>query len=419
MYSLIDGNSFYNSCHQVFRPDLRGKPVITVSNNDGCAVAVNNQAKALNIPKFEPYFKIKALCEQHGVTVFSSNYELYSSLSLRMMQVIARFGPEQLIYSIDESFLNLDKCINIPCLREHGAAIRKAIWKECRIPVCVGTGPTLTLSKLANHAAKKLPGYQGVCVLDSVKETQRVLQAIDVGSVWGIGRKRTKALQFMGITTAAQLANFSPSKARKEFDVGVERTIRELNGEKCIPFDIARADKQQVFSTRSLGKRITEFDELRQAISLHVGIASRKIRAQQSLCEVLVCFAGNSPFDEKPVSFKAIHKFEYATADVDTLTSAACALAKTLYKEGVQYYKVGVGLIDLVDGRHEQADLFNPQPNNAKLMASFDQINAKYGMDTIFLAAQGTPTRQSWGMRREMLSPQYTTKWSDLPRIAC
>ncbi|OEE90815.1 Y-family DNA polymerase [Vibrio crassostreae] len=418
MYALVDTNSLYCSAEQVFRPDWRGKPVGVLSNNDGCVVAVNRQAKEAGIEKFKPFFQVKALCEQKGVIAFSSNYELYADLSSKMMQVIGRFAPEQHIYSIDESFLSFERCYPaIPCLKTHGMKLRRAVWRECRLPVCVGFGPTLTLAKIANHAAKKIQGYNGVCVLDSEQERRTILSKIGAGDIWGIGKRIQARLKFMGINTAQELADYPPALARKEFNVEVERTIRELNGQSCKAWDQSRADKKQIYSTRSAGQRITDLESLRQALAKHANIASSKARQQNSLCKVMLCFANSSPFDEKAVTRRAIHRFAYPTSDVTQITKAATLLAEELFCEDVRFYKIGVGLLDLTDGKNEQSDLFNPMPNDPKLMFVYDSLNQRYGSDTLFIGAQGIG--QKWGMRREMLTPHYTTKWQDLPTIKC
>ncbi|EOG9063590.1 DUF4113 domain-containing protein, partial [Vibrio fluvialis] len=275
----------------------------------------------------------------------------------------------------------------------------------------------LTLAKVANHAAKKIEGYNGVCVLDNERERKAILGQLSVGDVWGIGRKITRRLELMGINTALKLANYPPALIRKEFNVEVERTVRELNGQKCKGWDTARADKKQIFSTRSAGQRITDLESLQQALCKHANIASFKARKQKSLCQVMLCFANSSPFDSLPVSRRAVHRFAYPTADVNQLTQAASKLAEQLFQQDVRFYKIGVGLIDLVDGQNEQPDLFNLTPNNPKLMNVYDTLNNKFGSETVFLAAQGIS--QSWSMRRQMLTPQYTTRWVDLPKIKC
>lgn len=418
MFALVDANAFYCSAEQVFRPDWRDKPIVVLSNNDGCIVAANRQAREAGVEKFKPYFEMQALCEEKGVLALSSNYELYADLSAKMMAVIARFAPEQHIYSIDESFLSFQHTQTaIPCFIAHGQQLRRTVWKECRLPVCVGFANTLTLAKIANHAAKKLRGYQGVCVIDSEASRVAILAQLDVGSVWGIGRKLTQRLRFMGITTALQLANHPVGLIRKAFNVEVERIVRELNGQVCKGWDCARADKKQIFSTRSAGERITDKESLRQALAKHAGIASKKARQQQSLCKVMLCFANSSPFDPQPVNRRAVHRFAYPTADATHLTQVVTKLTDELFQENVRFYKIGVGLLDLTDGVHEQADLFNANPNNPKLMKVYDALNHRYGSDTVFLGAQGI--EQKWGMRRDRLTPQYTTKWRDLPHIRC
>lgn len=290
MFALVDANSFYCSAEQVFRPEWRGKPVVVLSNNDGVIVAANRQAKEAGVPKFTPYFKIKALCDQKGVIVCSSNYELYADLSSKMMDVIGRFASEQYVYSIDESFLSFDRVYPaIPDLREHGLKLRKAVWKECRLPVCVGIAPTLTLSKIANHCAKKVRDYNGVCVLETEQEVDEALSMLEVSDVWGIGRRLTTHFKHLGITTALQLKKYPVGLARKSFNVEVERTVRELNGERCKVWDNVQQDKKQIYSTRSVGERIETLEELTQALSQHANIASRK--ATQSSSGFLLTYA--------------------------------------------------------------------------------------------------------------------------------
>ena len=418
MFALVDANAFYCSAEQVFRPDWRGKPIIVLSNNDGCVVAANRQAKAAGVPKFVPYFQIKDLCQKKGVIALSSNYELYGDLSAKMMQVIGRFAPEQHIYSIDESFLSFAHCYPaISCLNTQGKAIRRAVWKELRLPVCVGMGSTLTLSKIANHAAKKISGFKGVCVIDSEYKRQTILKQLEVGDVWGIGRRLSKKLLLMNIKTAFDLAQMPAGLARKKLSIEVERTVRELNGQICKQWDEARADKKQIFSTRSVGERITDINGLHQALCKHAGIAAVKARNQGSSCKSMLVFASNSPFDERPQSFKAVVHFPCPTDDTTEISFAVSTVIPKLFREGVRYYKIGIGLIDLAATRHAQFDLFSAPKSNSALMKVYDGINRRYGKDTLFLAAQGV--EQKWSMRRDLLTPQYTTQWGSLPKIRC
>lgn len=309
---------------------------------------------------------------------------------------------------------------NEPCERAflaQGLAIRRAVWKEARLAVCVDIGATLTLSKMANNAAKKLPGFNGVCVIDSESKRLAILQQLQVGDVWGIGRRITKKLALMNIHSALELANMPAGLARKQFSIEVERTVRELNGQICKQWDEARADKKQIFSTRSVGERITDFEQLHQALSKHAAIAAAKARKQGSSCKSMLVFASNSPYDEWPLSFKTTVHFPCSTDDTTVITTTVSNVVSQLYRPGVRYYRIGVGLIDLASTHNAQLDLFNQSKSNPALMRVYDDINQRYGTDTLFLAAQGS--EQKWTMKRDLLTPQYTTNWNSLPQIKC
>ncbi|GIU53984.1 Y-family DNA polymerase [Shewanella sp. KT0246] len=417
MYALVDANSFYCSAEQVFRPEWRGRPIVVLSNNDGCIVAANRQAKALGIGKFGPFFEVKDLCQKLGVIALSSNYELYGSLSNSMMEVIGRFAPEQHIYSIDESFLSFKQSYPaIPCLLTHAAHIRRAVWKETRLPVCVGIGETLTLAKVANHAAKKLNGYNGVCYINSAQQRHNILASMQVTDVWGIGSRIGKKLQQMGIHNALALSKLQPRLVRKSFSIEIERTVRELNGEQCKGWDSARADKQQIFSTRSVGERITDKESLLQALSKHAAIAAAKARKQGSAASSLLIFAKNSPYDEQPNGFKYHYRCASPTNDSCELIGHATRIGSQLFNPNTRYYKIGIGLLDLSPVQHLQGDLFTP-PKDPALMQVCDNLNQRYGTDSMFVAAQGISGK--WHMRRDLLTPQYTTCWQDIPQVSC
>lgn len=418
MFALVDANSFYCSAEQVFKPQWRGKPIIVLSNNDGCIVAANKQALALGIQKFKPYFEVKEYCKQVGIIACSSNYELYADLSHKLMQVIGRFAPNQHIYSIDESFLSFKDCHKtIPDLALHAQKIRQTVWKETRLPVCVGIGETLTLAKVANHVAKNWPGFNGVCVLDSENFKRKVLEKLTPAAVWGIGRKSNEKLKQNGVLTAWQLSQSNIRLLPAIFNVELERTIKELNGEPCKTWDGVRADKLQIFSTRSLGKRITHLEGLNQALAKHVGIAAAKAREQKLLCSTLMAFTANSPFDEKPSNYRILKQFNPPTNDTAQLLKVISDNINQLYKPGVAYYKVGIGLLNLSSEAHQQWDLFNPSEGKAPLMNVLDKINKRYGRDSAFFVAQGID--EQWAMRRELLTPQYTTNWLHIPSISC
>ncbi len=424
MIALIDANSYYANCETVFRPDWRGRPIAVLSNNDGCVVACNRQAKEAGVLKFKPLFEQPVLQStgepnSAGVIFLSSNYELYGDLSSKMMETIGQFGPEQYIYSIDECFLNLENCQSaIPDLRNHALELRKKVWKVCRLPVSVGLASTITLSKVASHMAKSSASFQGVCVLETESERLKYLKQLHVSDIWGIGRKLTVHLKHMGIETGLQLAECDPAKMRKAFNVEMERTIHELNGVKAKSWDHNEVTKQQIFSTRSVGERITDKESLMQALAKHAAIASAKARKQRSLASVMMVFASTSGYDKtEQYSKRVMVRFEYPTSDADKITQAATRAANEIFKERVRFYKVGVGLLDLCSSQFEQQDLFNVQPNNHQLMNVLDGINARYGRDTLFLGAQGINPK--WSMRRDKLTPQYTTRWTDLPKLRC
>ncbi|GIU40911.1 DNA polymerase V subunit UmuC [Shewanella colwelliana] len=420
MLALIDANSFYCSAEQVFRPEWRGKPIVVLSNNDGAVVAANKQAMALGIEKFKPYFQLKAICDRHGIQVCSSNYELYGDLSEKMMSVIARFGPEQFVYSIDEVFLSF-KNVTIKDYQHHGHLIRRSVWRETRLPVCVGFGPTMVLAKAANHAAKRLPDFScaGVCVIDNETSRLKVLAQMKVTDVWGIGSRIGRRLTEMGIETAAQLASFPAKLARQRFSVEVERIILELNGIKAKQWDGNVATKKQIFSTRSLGQRVTDINSLNQALLNHVAMAAQKAREQSSACRVMMMFASSSPFEDKPVGFKHVIHFDVPTNDTLVMSKAVSNALPCLFKEGGRYYKVGIGLFELSSTANRQLDLFvnGEGLGNEPLMKVFDGLNNRFGLKTMFVAGQGI--EQKWSMRRSLLTPQYTTNWRHLPVVSC
>jgi DNA polymerase V len=418
MFALVDAAGFYASCEKVIDIKLRDRPVIVLSNNDGCVVAACPIAKKLGAPKFEPYFKVKDFVRKNKVVVRSSNYELYGDLSDRFMKCAHQFAPEQYIYSIDECFLDLHRC-NISNWIEYGWKIRRTIWQETKIPVCVGIAPTLTLAKAGNFASKNIKGCNGVMAISTPETRKQVLQIMPVEKVWGIGRQLTKHLNLLGIETAWDLANQPTKRMRREFNVNVERTVRELNGKPCLVWDQQRATKKEIFSTRSTGKRITRLNELKQALAFHANIVTRKARKQNTAIKELVVFAQNSPHDKNSdyYSRSGLHQFIIATTDTTQVSAAATALAKQIFDSNVRFYRVGVGAIRLEPKLPLQNDLFRENEDKIELMECLDEINSLWGMDTIHLAAQGIT--KSFAMKRELLSPQYTTRWKHLPQIKC
>ena len=421
MYALCDVNSMYANCEKVFDPSIRKKPVVVLTNNDGCICAACGIAKKLGVgKKFLPYFQVKKELEEAGAIVRSSNYELYADLSQRMMDTCARFAPDINIYSIDECFLYYGKNASPPELGWDDLAqvVRKTVWREVRLPICVGVGPTPTLAKAANHAAKRMDGFQGTAVIDNDVQRKHILSNMALTDIWGIGNRLGKRLNFMGVQTAWDLANKNPTQIRKDFSILVESTVRELNGEVRHTWDDARPSKKEIYSTRSFGQRITEKSELQQAMASHCETVAAKLRRQKSLASAMTLFASSSPHDEEGYFKKSFfHRFEVPTNDTRIIMRVIDNAISELFQSGVRYYRCGVGLVDLHCEHLYQFDLFSQSLDNPKLMSCIDNINARFGRSTMQFAAKGT--EQKFAMRRQFLSPQYTTKWDDVPKIIC
>ncbi|WP_105903518.1 DUF4113 domain-containing protein [Vibrio gangliei] len=348
--------------------------------------------------------------------ILSQLYALYADISSRVMGVIGRYAPQQHEYSIDESILyfrNIQKVI--PDLTAHAAKIRKDVYRLCKIPVCVGGGSSITLSKIANRVAKKERSLDGVLVIESEDVRLRALKSTPLTDVWGVGRRLAPKLNLMGIKTAYDLSQMNLSVARNQFSVNLERTVRELNGQVCFHWDDIEPDQRQIFSTRSLGTKLYDLELILQALSKHAGVAATKARKKNLKAKAVVCFISTSAFQDEPVYLKGVHEFEYATNDTIAITRAVNHVGKKLFREGVAFSKVGVGLLDLTNAKNSQMDMFNPEPDNPKLMQAMDVINSRYGRDTLFVGAQGC--EQKWDMRREFLSKEYTTNWNDIPVV--
>lgn len=421
MYALADVTAMYSSCEKVFDPTIRNKPVVVLTNNDGCICAACPIAKRAGVgKKFVPYYQVKDQLEKAGAVVRSSNYELYADLSQRMMETLSRFAPLSFCYSIDEIFLSWGKGAYQPKegWNELALQMRRIVWKEVRLPVGVGMGHTPTLAKAASHASKRIEGFRGVAVIDSEPMRQQILKNMTASDVWGIGSRIAKRLNVMGIHTAWDLANAQPEVMKKHFSRLVSDTVLELNGHVRLSWDDVRSPKKQIFSTRAFGNRVTEKQVLRQAIATHAGIVAQKLRKQNSLVACLMVFAHNSIHGNEPFYRRAmICHFPVPTSDTRVIAKAACSEIDNLYREGVRFYKCGVGALEVVDASQHQQDLFSQSPDNPALMRCMDMINHKYGRNTLHLAAQGI--EQKFAMRREMLSPQFTTRLSDIPVIYC
>ncbi|MCP4001730.1 MAG: Y-family DNA polymerase [Gammaproteobacteria bacterium] len=417
MFALVDCNSFFASCEQVFRPDLRGKPVVVLSNNDGFIVARSKEAKELGIGDLQTFFKVKHLLRKHKVAVFSSNYPLYGDMSNRVMQGLQSFSPNIEIYSIDEMFLSFH---HMPFnLHDYANKIKNQTWEHTRIPVSVGIAPTKTLAKIANHAAKKIPQCQGTCVMDKPHKWEWYLRRIPVTAIWGVAKRLARRLEPLQIHTAWDLASADPKAVRRISSINLERTIKELNGTPCLTLDELQPARQQIYCTRSFGKKATELQPVLEGISLYAARAAEKLRAQHHLVSTIHVFMHTSPFQSNYHYVSDVIQLPYPTDDTRQITAAARQAITQLYRPGHAFLKAGIGLIEITDRQHHQFDLLCVgQPvQTDKLMRVLDCINQQQGKGTIFIAAQGI--NKPWYMRQQYTSPQYTTKWQDIPVATC
>jgi DNA polymerase V len=420
--ALVDVNNFYVSAERVFNPKLEGKPVVVLSNNDGCVVARSAEVKALGVPMGEPWFKLKDLAKKHGIIALSSNYALYADMSNRVMSILGDFSPRQEIYSIDECFLDLD---GMPANRvETGQVIRKRIMQWVGVPVCVGIASTKTLAKLANHCAKKnLAGNDGVCDLSTMPETELgpLFASIEVGEVWGIGRKLTVQLQAGGIHTVKQLRDFDVTRLRSRFGVVMERTVRELRGTSCLDMTDISPPKQQIISSRSFGRYVTELQELEEAVSTYMARAAEKLRRQDSIAATAYVYIRTNPHKDGGPQYcpGMMIGLPRPTNDTRMLTEAVLACLRRIYRPEFRYQKAGVMLSDITPADIIQGDLFAATPVTVKssgLMTTLDRINCRMGRGTLKLASEGIG--QDWKMKRGNMSPAYTTRWDELPIVS-
>ncbi len=411
-FALVDCNNFYCSCERLFRPDLKKVPVVVLSNNDGCIIARSHEVKTLGIKMGTPLFKARDLIRQHNIQVFSSNYTLYDNISNRVME---RFIPHVEIYSIDEAFLDLSGFAD---LLIYGRTIKATVDKEVGVPVCVGIGPTRTLAKLANYAAKKFKQTGGVVNLADSTRRQRLLDITPVAEVWGIGRRHTESLARLGITTAGQLARMDTCFIRRKYSVVMERTVRELNGASCIELDEISPPKKQIVCSRSFGEKITDQLRLRQAVCEFAARAAEKLRKEKQRCKVMTVFIRTSPFDKTAPRYgnAATGRFYQVTADTRQLVDMATTLFERIWREGPPYAKAGVMLGDFSPEEQQQSLLFEPPvatDTSDRLMRTIDQINQRTGK----VWFGGQRPKKDWFMKQELRSPAYTTRWGSLPVV--
>lgn len=419
MFALADVNSFYASCEKVFRPDLRGRPVVVLSNNDGCVIARSAEAKRLQIKMGMPWFQLKEMQFPEKVQAFSSNYELYASMSNRVMACLDELAPRVEQYSIDEMFLDIRGIDNCTDFETFGRQLREHVFACTRLTIGVGMGPTKTLAKSAQWASKEWPQFGGVLALTTTntRRTEKLLSLQPVEELWGVGRRIAKKLNTMGITTALQLARTNPAFIRRNFSVVLERTVRELNGESCIALEEAPPAKQQIVCSRSFGQRITSQEEMHQAICQYAERAAEKLRGERQFCRHISVFIKSSPFavSEPYYGNVATEKLLTPTQDTRDVIAAAVRALERIWQDGHRYAKAGVMLNDFSATGVAQLNLFDEQPQrprSTELMKVLDGINHS-GLGRIWFAGRGHAPE--WQMKRDMLSPAYTTRWKDIP----
>jgi DNA polymerase V len=414
--ALIDCNNFYVSCERLFQPRLEGKPVMVLSNNDGCVVSRSQEVKGLGINMAVPWFRIKGIAKRHGIIALSSNYALYADISNRVMRLLSQRSPNQEVYSIDESFLDLTGMAD---LTTYAQAIRDTIRQCVGIPVCIGVAPSKTLAKLANHVAKKQKQFHGVCDFNAmtVRILDNLLAKIEVGEVWGIGRRSTARLQQMGIASVLELKYGPAKRVRAEFGVVMERIVAELNGEACLELDEVTPSRQQIICSRSFGASVSLLADLEQAVIAYTSRAAEKLRDQRSLAGGIQVYIRTNPHKEGAPQYQPtiLLPLSEPTDDTRSLCHAALNGLRQIYRSGYAYQKAGVTLTEIITAASRPRTLFDDaaaQQKSATLMTTLDLINRRMGNGTIQLLGEGIT--KSWAMQRGNMSQRYTTEWDEL-----
>lgn len=419
MFALADCNNFFASCERVFRPDLQGKPVIVLSNNDGCAVARSNEAKALGIKMGDPFFKIRHIVEKHNVAVFSGNMALYGDMSQRVRWVLEDFAPAVEVYSIDEAFLDLRGVKDVD-FDSYAKQISAECWRLTSLPVSVGIAPSKTLAKIASKLCKQYPKLRGGCYMHRPQDIEKVLRKFPIEDVWGIGRKTTAKLHAMGIRTAWDYTQLPEYAVRKMFALPGVRTWRELRGEPCIEFEEAFDARQSICVSRSFAKEISDADELAEQIANFASSMAEKLRQQGSALTQMTVFAYTNRFKEDlPQTYRnSLVNFEVPTNDQRVIVSSAVAAAYEMFRSGYAYKKAGVIATHIVQETDVVQSLFDDQKvteKEHKLTTALDVINCTFGRGTVKLAVQGNGHIKSSSERQ---SPHYTTNWNDIPKVS-
>lgn len=418
MFALVDCNNFYASCERVFNPSWIGKPVVVLSNNDGCVIARSNEAKALGIKMGVPAYQIKDEIGRYGIGVFSSNYTLYGDMSNRVMTMLSSYSPNVEVYSIDECFLDLSG-FGLFNLREYGEEIVRTVTKCTGIPVSMGIAPTKTLAKVANKFAKKYKGYKGVCIIDTEEKRIEALKRTEIGDVWGIGHRHAKRLALHGVNNAYDLTQMPQGWVRQQMTVVGERTWKELNGESCIDMEQVAPPKKQICTSRAFGETVTDIEGLEEAVSTYASICAAKLRKQKSCAGSLMVFIHTNNFREDlPQYFKnCVIKLPVPTNDTQEIVHYALTALRNIYRKGYHYKKAGVIIMDIVPGNAIQQNIFDmvDRGKRQRLMEVVDKLNSGFTRNNLTLAIQGG--HRKWKLKQERLSPCYTTRLNDIITI--
>ena len=416
MFALVDCNNFYASCERVFNPKLENKPVVVLSNNDGCIIARSNEAKQLGIVMGAPYFKHKQDLERHNVAVFSSNYELYGDMSARVMEVLLKESSQLEVYSVDEAFINLKGINNY---EEFAQNLRQLVKRSTGIPVSIGIGPTKTLAKVANHSAKKKPEHKGVCCLVTKQQIEQALENFPIGEVWGIGRAWRRFCNEIGIETAADFAGRPDDWIRQNFHVVGLRTAWELRGTSCIPFNQAPPAAKGIAVTRCFSQRLTDIDKLQEALLSYTARAAEKMRKEKLAARHMLVFIHTSPHaKQEPLYYKKTSfTLPYPTNNTLELIPYTVKALKRIYQPGHRYMKGGIEFTDLVEEDHENLDIFikPTSQKDTQLMKAIDRLNLHYGRNKVFFAGMGI--NREWVTARNMSSQRFTTRMDELIRV--
>ena len=415
-FALVDCNNFYVSCERLFKPRLQHRPVVVLSNNDGCIIARSEEAKALGITMGEPFYKVESFLKKHGVKVFSSNYALYGDLSYRVMDVLQQLEPEVEVYSIDEAFVVLPE-IKGCSLKDYGSYIRQQIKQYVGLPVSIGIGPTKTLAKLANKVAKKEKRYDGVFDIAEYESVNALLAKFSTNDIWGIGRRYTEKLQRYGINDALGLKNANDDWLRKNLTVVGLRTAMELRGTSCLAVEDVSAARKSIVSSRSFGTPVARLEELKEAVASYVTIATEKLRSQNLTASSLHVFLLTNRFKKSQPQYSASQTVRLGspTANTSILISQAIGCLEQIYKSGYQYQKTGVMLTELTSADSQQMSLFGGDVERPELMQALDRVNARWGRNTLQYAAAGI--EKKWSMKQQYKSQAFTTRWDELPVV--